>query len=102
MAFTPDIDLLTAAMDRILPPAGDLPGAGSMGLAQEVIDRCWALGEHNPIVSIHDVGAGGLSNALPELVHDHDRGAKLSLRAIPSAEPGMSPVEIWEPRIATT
>jgi len=62
---------------------------------QEVIDRCWALGEHNPIVSIHDVGAGGLSNALPELVHDHDRGAKLSLRAIPSAEPGMSPVEIW-------
>ncbi|HAR58623.1 MAG TPA: hypothetical protein DCS18_00300, partial [Alcanivorax sp.] len=44
---------------------------------------CWALGEHNPIVSIHDVGAGGLSNALPELVHDHDRGAKLSLRAIP-------------------
>jgi len=62
---------------------------------QEVIDRCWALGDANPIVSIHDVGAGGLSNALPELVHDHDRGARLSLRAIPSAEPGMSPVEIW-------
>ena len=62
---------------------------------QEVIDRCWAMGEENPIVSIHDVGAGGLSNALPELVHDHDMGAKLELRKIPSSEPGMSPVEIW-------
>lgn len=62
---------------------------------QEVIDRCWAEGDNNPIVSIHDVGAGGLSNALPELVHDHDMGAKLDLRAIPSSEPGMSPVEIW-------
>ena len=63
--------------------------------AQEVIDRCWALGERNPIVSIHDVGAGGLSNALPELVHDHDRGARLELRKVPSDEPGMSPLEIW-------
>jgi phosphoribosylformylglycinamidine synthase len=62
---------------------------------QEVIDRCWALGESNPIVSIHDVGAGGLSNALPELVNDSRRGATFSLRAIPSAEPGMSPLEIW-------
>ncbi len=62
---------------------------------QEVIDRCWALDETNPIVSIHDVGAGGLSNALPELVHDSDRGAHLELRSIPSDEPGMSPLEIW-------
>jgi phosphoribosylformylglycinamidine synthase len=62
---------------------------------QEVIDRAWALGENNPIISIHDVGAGGLSNALPELVNDSGRGARFSLRAIPSDEPGMSPLEIW-------
>ncbi|HYP88735.1 MAG TPA: phosphoribosylformylglycinamidine synthase, partial [Polyangiaceae bacterium] len=62
---------------------------------QEVIDRCWALGDENPIVSIHDVGAGGLSNALPELVNDSGRGASFELRAIPSDEPGMSPLEIW-------
>ncbi len=62
---------------------------------QEVIDRCWGLGEKNPIVSVHDVGAGGLSNALPELVNDSGRGATFSLRAIPSDEPGMSPLEIW-------
>jgi phosphoribosylformylglycinamidine synthase len=62
---------------------------------QEVIDQCWALGEKNPIVSIHDVGAGGLSNAIPELLHDSDRGGKLQLRAIPNAEPGMSPLAIW-------
>jgi phosphoribosylformylglycinamidine synthase len=62
---------------------------------QEVIDRAWALGDENPIVSIHDVGAGGLSNALPELVNDSGRGAEFSLRAIPSDEPGMSPLEIW-------
>ncbi|MCK0537816.1 phosphoribosylformylglycinamidine synthase [Alcanivorax quisquiliarum] len=62
---------------------------------QEVIDRCWAQGENNPIVSLHDVGAGGLSNALPELVHDAGRGARLELRKIPCDEPGMSPVEIW-------
>ena len=62
---------------------------------QEVIDRCWAWGERNPIISIHDVGAGGLSNALPELVHDADRGATLELRRVPCDEPGMSPVEIW-------
>ncbi|HEY5790170.1 MAG TPA: phosphoribosylformylglycinamidine synthase [Gammaproteobacteria bacterium] len=62
---------------------------------QEVIDRCWALGEANPIVSIHDVGAGGLSNALPELVNDSGRGARFELRAIPSDEPGLSPKELW-------
>jgi phosphoribosylformylglycinamidine synthase len=63
--------------------------------AQEVIDRCWQLGDANPILSIHDVGAGGLSNALPELVEGADRGALFNLRAIPSEEPGMSPREIW-------
>jgi len=63
--------------------------------AQEVIDRCWQLGEANPILSIHDVGAGGLSNALPELVHSAGRGAALELRAVPSEDSGMSPREIW-------
>ena len=63
--------------------------------AQEVIDRCWSLGEANPILSIHDVGAGGLSNALPELVHGGGVGGTFDLRAIPSEEPGMSPREIW-------
>ncbi len=63
--------------------------------AQEVIDRCWQLGAANPILSIHDVGAGGLSNALPELAHGAGRGARLALRAVPSEEPGMSPREIW-------
>lgn len=81
---------------------------------QEVIDRCWALAgngqsgndadvsnasnaskDGNPIVSIHDVGAGGLSNAMPELVDDHDMGAHLNLRKIPSLEVGMSPMAIW-------
>lgn len=62
---------------------------------QEVIDVCWAMGDNNPIVSVHDVGAGGLSNAMPELVDEHDRGATLNLRAIPNLEPGMSPMEIW-------
>jgi phosphoribosylformylglycinamidine synthase len=62
---------------------------------QEVIDSCWALGQANPIISIHDVGAGGLCNALPELVHDSNRGAVFELRDIPSAEPGLSPLEIW-------
>jgi phosphoribosylformylglycinamidine synthase len=62
---------------------------------QEVIDRCAALGAENPILSIHDVGAGGLSNALPELVHEANRGARFELRDIPTAEPGLSPVEIW-------
>jgi len=62
---------------------------------QEVIDGAWALGDENPILSIHDVGAGGLSNALPELVNDSARGATFSLRDIPSDEPAMSPLEIW-------
>jgi phosphoribosylformylglycinamidine synthase len=63
--------------------------------AQEVIDRCWQLGDANPIVSIHDVGAGGLSNAVPELVWSAGRGAGLELRKIPSEDSGMSPREIW-------
>ena len=63
--------------------------------AQEVIDRCWAMGEANPILSIHDVGAGGLSNALPELVYGSDRGGRIDLRAIPSEEPGMTPAQVW-------
>ncbi|GAA0637963.1 phosphoribosylformylglycinamidine synthase [Halomonas beimenensis] len=63
--------------------------------AQEVIDRCWALGDDNPIRFIHDVGAGGLSNALPELVKDGERGGRFELREVPNAEPGMSPLEIW-------
>lgn len=62
---------------------------------QEVIDRCFAQGAENPILSIHDVGAGGLSNALPELVNDAGRGAELDLRRVPNDEPGMSPMEIW-------
>jgi phosphoribosylformylglycinamidine synthase len=63
--------------------------------AQEVIDRCWQLGADNPILSIHDVGAGGLSNALPELVHGGGVGGTFDLRAVPSEEPGMAPREIW-------
>jgi phosphoribosylformylglycinamidine synthase len=62
---------------------------------QEVIDACNALGQDSPIVSVHDVGAGGLANALPELVHEHELGAEIELREIPSAEPGLSPLEIW-------
>ncbi len=63
--------------------------------AQEVIDRCWGLGKNNPVLSIHDVGAGGLSNALPELVHGAQRGGHFQLRDVPSEEPGMSPMQIW-------
>lgn len=63
--------------------------------AQEVINTCWSMGKKNPIVSIHDVGAGGISNAFPELVHDQGLGAKFELRDIPCAEPGLSPLEIW-------
>ncbi|NRB23766.1 phosphoribosylformylglycinamidine synthase [Shewanella sp.] len=62
---------------------------------QEVIDRCWQMGDNNPIQFIHDVGAGGLSNAFPELVNDGERGGKFELRNVPSDEPGMSPLEIW-------
>jgi phosphoribosylformylglycinamidine synthase len=63
--------------------------------AQEVINRCTSYGESNPIISIHDVGAGGLSNAVPEIVHQSDMGAEIHLRAIPVDEPGMSPLQIW-------
>jgi phosphoribosylformylglycinamidine synthase len=63
--------------------------------AQEVIDRCWALGERNPIALIHDVGAGGLANAVPEAAAHDKRGARIELRAIPSAESGLSPLELW-------
>ncbi len=63
--------------------------------AQEVIDRCWQLGAANPILSIHDVGAGGLSNAFPELVHGGGAGADFELRRVPSEESGMAPREIW-------
>jgi phosphoribosylformylglycinamidine synthase len=63
--------------------------------AQEVIDRCWQLGDKNPILSIHDVGAGGLSNAFPELVNDAGVGALFQLRNIHNEEPGMSPRELW-------
>jgi len=63
--------------------------------AQEVIDACWALGERNPIAAIHDIGAGGLSNAVPEIVDHSQCGAIIELRAIPSDEPGMSPMELW-------
>ncbi|MFN6961268.1 MAG: phosphoribosylformylglycinamidine synthase, partial [Rhodocyclaceae bacterium] len=63
--------------------------------AQEVIDRCWQMGQKNPILAIHDVGAGGLSNAMPELANDAGRGAWFDLRKVPIEEPGMSPREIW-------
>jgi len=67
--------------------------------AQEVIDRCWQMswqmGDGNPILAIHDVGAGGISNAMPELANDAGRGARFDLRAVPSEEPGMSPSAIW-------
>ncbi len=63
--------------------------------AQEVINSCWALGTKNPISMIHDVGAGGISNAFPELVHDSGLGGSFELRSIPNDEPGMSPMEIW-------
>jgi phosphoribosylformylglycinamidine synthase len=63
--------------------------------AQEVIDRCWAMGEANPILLVHDVGAGGLSNALPEAIAHSRRGGRIDLRKIPSAESELSPMEIW-------
>ncbi len=62
---------------------------------QEVIDACWALGERNPILSVHDVGAGGLANALPELLNDGGRGGLLELRDVFTADSAMSPMEIW-------
>ncbi len=62
---------------------------------QEVIDRCWALGAHNPIITIHDVGAGGLSNAIPEILHDSNVGGRIELRKIPCADPQLTPMQIW-------
>jgi len=62
---------------------------------QEVIDRCWAMGADNPILSIHDVGAGGLSNAVPELIHAAGLGGEFELRAVPNDQPSMSPLQIW-------
>src|SRR5258706_3016298 len=62
---------------------------------QEVIDACWAMGDANPILSIHDVGAGGLSNALPELAHGGGVGAAIELRRVPIEEPGMTPMQVW-------
>jgi phosphoribosylformylglycinamidine synthase len=63
--------------------------------AQEVINQCWQAGANNPILAIHDVGAGGLSNAFPELVNDAGRGARFDLRAVPLEESGLAPKEIW-------
>jgi len=63
--------------------------------AQEVINACWAMGDENPIISIHDVGAGGLSNAFPEITNDARRGAIFDLRKVPLEESGMAPKEIW-------
>ncbi|NCF72597.1 MAG: phosphoribosylformylglycinamidine synthase [Gammaproteobacteria bacterium] len=63
--------------------------------AQEVIDRCWAMGKDSPILLIHDVGAGGLSNAVPEAVDHSKHGAEIELREVANAEPGMSPMGIW-------
>ncbi len=62
---------------------------------QEVIDQCWACGDDNPIVSIHDVGAGGLSNAVPEIINDAGLGGEFELRLIPNDQPGMSPMQVW-------
>jgi len=62
---------------------------------QEVLDRCWQMGDHNPILFIHDIGAGGLSNAVPELIDDASRGGWVDLRAVHNMEPGMSPMQIW-------
>jgi len=62
---------------------------------QEVLDRCWQMGDHNPILFIHDIGAGGLSNAVPELINDAHQGGWIDLRAVHNMEPGMSPMQIW-------
>jgi phosphoribosylformylglycinamidine synthase len=88
--------LATGSSDELLDFASvQRDNAEMQRRCQEVIDRCWALGNRNPVLSIHDVGAGGLSNALPELVHGGGRGAEFDLRRIPSADPGLSPLELW-------
>jgi len=84
-ASTADLDFASVQRDN----------AEMQRRCQEVIDRCWQLGAENPILSIHDVGAGGLSNALPEIVHGAERGARIELRAVPCDDPGMSPMQIW-------
>ncbi len=82
--------------DQVLDFASVQRGNGEMERRdQEVIDSCWALGERNPIKAIHDVGAGGWSVSLPELVHDSGRGAVFELRDLPNAEPGLTPLQIW-------
>jgi len=86
-AGTSDIDLDFASVQRENPEM--------QRRCQEVINACWALGERNPALSIHDVGAGGLSNAVPEILNDSGRGGVIDLRAIPNADPSMSPLEIW-------
>lgn len=86
-AGTSDSDLDFASVQRDNPEM--------QRRCQEVINACWALGERNPALSIHDVGAGGLSNAVPEILHDSGRGGVIELRAIPNADPAMSPLEIW-------
>jgi phosphoribosylformylglycinamidine synthase len=62
---------------------------------QQVIDACWSLGEHNPIVSVHDVGAGGLSNAIPELLNDAGVGGEIDLSKVPCDDPSLSPMQVW-------
>ncbi|MCK9605637.1 MAG: phosphoribosylformylglycinamidine synthase [Methylomonas sp.] len=62
---------------------------------QEVINHCNSLGENTPIISIHDIGAGGLSNAVPEIIHDCNRGGRFELRKVKNADKGMSPMQIW-------
>ncbi|HJU40201.1 MAG TPA: phosphoribosylformylglycinamidine synthase [Tahibacter sp.] len=62
---------------------------------QEVIDHCWSLGDDNPIVSVHDVGAGGLSNAIPEILHDSHVGGRIDMAAIPCDDPQLSPMQLW-------
>ncbi|WP_340122042.1 phosphoribosylformylglycinamidine synthase [Methylobacter svalbardensis] len=62
---------------------------------QEVINHCNSMGNDTPIVSIHDIGAGGLSNAVPEIIHDCDRGGRFELRKVHNADKGMSPMQIW-------
>ncbi len=82
--------------DQALDFASVQRGNGEMERRdQEVINTCWALGDRNPIKAIHDVGAGGWSVSLPELVHDSGKGAVFELRDLPNAEPGLSPLQIW-------
>jgi phosphoribosylformylglycinamidine synthase len=88
--------MTTGSSDAVLDFASvQRPNPEMEHRCQEVIDQCWQLGAGNPIAFIHDVGAGGLSNALPELVKDGGVGGEFELRDVPNDEPGMSPLEIW-------